>query len=79
MSRNNRLTAIEKLINEYEIDTQEELTSKLIKLGFNVSQSTVSRDINELKLIKVEANSLSVDTPKDLDKVIMVMKEKNIK
>lgn len=45
-------------------------------------------DINELrflengigiKLIKVEANSLSVDTPKDLDKVIMVMKEKNIK
>lgn len=45
-------------------------------------------DINELrflengvgiKLVKVEANSLSVDTPKDLDKVIMVMKEKNLR
>lgn len=57
MSRNNRLIAIEKLINEYEIDTQEELTTKLIKLGFNVSQSTVSRDINELNLIKVNGTT----------------------
>ncbi len=56
MSKKNRLLAIEKLITEYEIDTQEELTSKLLEMGYNVSQSTVSRDINELNLIKVNGN-----------------------
>lgn len=54
MSKKERLLAINNLINEFEIDTQEELTEKLISLGFNVSQATVSRDINELNLIKVE-------------------------
>ena len=52
MSKRDRLSAIEKLISTYEIDTQEELTEKLIGLGFDVSQSTVSRDINKLNLIK---------------------------
>lgn len=52
MSKMDRLSAIEKLITTYEIDTQEELTEKLIGLGFDVSQSTVSRDINKLNLIK---------------------------
>ena len=54
MSKKERLLAINNLINEFEIDTQEELTEKLNSLGFNVSQATVSRDINELNLIKVE-------------------------
>ncbi len=53
MIKKDRLTAIEKLISEYEIDTQEELTSRLISMGYNVSQSTVSRDINKLNLIKM--------------------------
>lgn len=56
MTKSDRLKAIEKLITEREIETQEELTQKLIDLGFNVSQSTVSRDINELNLIKVSGN-----------------------
>ena len=54
MSKKERLLAINNLINEFEIDTQEELTEKLNALGFNVSQATVSRDINELNLIKVD-------------------------
>ena len=54
MSKNDRLKAIENLIIENEIDTQEELTEKLNDLGFDVSQATVSRDINQLNLIKVE-------------------------
>ena len=54
MTKNNRLNYIKKIIVEKEISTQEELTQVLIDAGFNVSQATVSRDINELNLIKVE-------------------------
>lgn len=43
-----------KLIKEYEISTQEELLDLLIQNGFAVTQATVSRDINELRLIKVQ-------------------------
>ena len=53
MTKKQRLNAITELISEYEIDTQEELTAKLNEKGFNVSQATVSRDINELNLIKI--------------------------
>lgn len=54
MTKKERLSIILKLIDEKEIGTQEELTDELISLGYNVSQSTVSRDINELNLIKIE-------------------------
>lgn len=53
MTKKARLKAIVELINANEISTQEELTDKLNERGFNVSQATVSRDINELDLIKV--------------------------
>lgn len=42
-----------ELVSKNEIETQEELTDLLVKEGFNVTQATVSRDIKELKLIKV--------------------------
>ncbi len=54
MKRKDRLIAIENIISEYEISTQEELTHKLNELGFDVSQATISRDINELALIKTD-------------------------
>ena len=54
MAKNDRLEKIKSLITEYEISTQEELTDMLVKAGYNVSQATVSRDINKLNLIKVE-------------------------
>ena len=54
MTKKDRLNFIIKLIREQEITTQEELTDILNKEGFNVSQATVSRDINQLNLIKVE-------------------------
>ena len=57
MTKKERLNAICDLISEYEISTQEELTEKLVEKGFNVSQATVSRDINELDLIKTEGLS----------------------
>ena len=48
-----RLLKIRELIEEYEIDTQEELCSRLNEAGFAVTQATVSRDIRELKLTKI--------------------------
>ncbi len=41
------------IISKHEIETQEELINELLKNGFDVTQATVSRDIRELKLVKV--------------------------
>lgn len=48
-----RHSKILELISKYNIDTQEELAKKLSEDGYNVTQATVSRDIKNLKLIKV--------------------------
>ena len=45
-----------ELINEYDIETQEELASLLNEQGYNVTQATVSRDIRQLKLVKQSVN-----------------------
>lgn len=45
-----------ELINEYDIETQEELADKLNQSGYNVTQATVSRDIRQLRLIKKSVN-----------------------
>ena len=44
---------IVELIEEYDIETQDELADMLKEAGFQVTQATVSRDIRELKLSKV--------------------------
>ncbi|TYP51647.1 arginine repressor [Thermosediminibacter litoriperuensis] len=44
---------IREIIREKPIETQEELAEELRKCGFNVTQATVSRDIKELRLVKV--------------------------
>ena len=46
-----------ELIQEYDIDTQEELAARLNEAGFKVTQATVSRDIRALKLMKVAGKS----------------------
>ena len=48
-----RHAQIIQLINQYDIETQEELAEKLNQAGFQVTQATVSRDIRQLKLTKV--------------------------
>ncbi len=48
-----RQMKILELIEREEIGTQEELAEKLRQSGFDVTQATVSRDIKELRLIKV--------------------------
>ena len=42
-----------ELISRYEIDTQDELISRLRENGYDVTQATVSRDIRELKIAKM--------------------------
>ena len=49
----NRHAKIVELVNQYHIETQEELAERLNQAGFNVTQATVSRDIRALKLRKV--------------------------
>ncbi len=44
---------IGKLIASENIETQEELANRLREHGLSVTQATVSRDIKELRLIKV--------------------------
>jgi transcriptional regulator of arginine metabolism len=48
-----RHAKILELIESNEIETQEDLANSLRQSGFNVTQATVSRDIKELRLIKV--------------------------
>ena len=42
------------LINEHEIHTQEELSEYLEKQGVKATQATISRDIKELRITKVQ-------------------------
>ncbi|AGF56516.1 arginine repressor [Clostridium saccharoperbutylacetonicum] len=55
--KSKRHTKILEIIGSREIETQEELAEALKKEGFDVTQATVSRDIKNLKLIKIQASS----------------------
>lgn len=48
-----RQARILDLIEKQEIETQEELSEQLKMLGYATTQATVSRDIKELRLIKI--------------------------
>ena len=50
ISRQNKIL---ELIDKYEIETQDKLVSMLREYGYDVTQATVSRDIKELRLLKV--------------------------
>ena len=48
-----RLDVIRNLINSEQISSQEELLAWLKKVDIDATQSTLSRDIKELRAIKV--------------------------
>ncbi len=56
MARSSRQSKILELISLYEIETQDDLVSKLKASHFDVTQATISRDIKELGLIKILSN-----------------------
>lgn len=51
--KSTRQAAILNLIDKQDIRTQKELAEKLKTQSFNVTQATVSRDIKEMRLLKV--------------------------
>ena len=52
-----RQSKIIELISKNDIETQEDLADLLTQAGYNVTQATISRDIRELKLTKVQSES----------------------
>lgn len=53
MTKKERQNYIVSIITEREVSTQEELNQILIDSNVDVSQATLSRDINELNLTKI--------------------------
>lgn len=73
---------IVELVNKYEIETQEELAALLNQAGFHVTQATISRDIRELRLSKINSHdgkqkyiAMSVKDNGINDKLSRVLKE----
>ena len=48
-----RQAKILSIIEQYDIETQDELLEKLAEAGFSTTQATISRDIREINLTKV--------------------------
>lgn len=74
--KNARQQKILEIIEKYNIDTQEALISKLKDEGYVVTQTTVSRDINQLKLVKAVTSSGSYkyivpDVKRENNKAVM--------
>ena len=55
--KKNRQQKILELIERYDIGTQEALLQKLAEEGFSATQTTLSRDIRQLKLVKGAAGN----------------------
>ncbi|MGL4774613.1 MAG: arginine repressor [Clostridium sp.] len=52
--KSKRHIKILEIIKEKDVETQEELAEELKNAGFDVTQATVSRDIKNLKLVKMQ-------------------------
>ncbi|HCI56056.1 MAG TPA: arginine repressor [Bacteroidales bacterium] len=53
MQKLSRLIAIEKIISNEDISSQEELMEKLVSQGIKCTQATLSRNLRQLGVIKV--------------------------
>lgn len=63
--KNRRQTAILKFISAKQISKQDDLTLLLEKKGFTVNQSSISRDLDELGIIKVRGFYALPQKPKN--------------
>ncbi|MDD6395727.1 MAG: arginine repressor [Firmicutes bacterium] len=55
--KNGRHRKILEIIREHDIETQDELIGRLAECGYIVTQATVSRDIKDLRLVKIPSGS----------------------
>lgn len=53
MSKSDRHAAIRDVIQRHDVGSQEELRQLLLKRGWDVTQSTLSRDLRELRLARI--------------------------
>lgn len=53
MKKYTRQRKILEIIEKYDVETQEELAEFLKRAGIEITQATISRDIKELRLVKV--------------------------
>ena len=56
-SKEYRQRLIEELVESEFIATQAEIAEHLVKRGIEVTQATISRDVNELRLVRLPAGS----------------------
>lgn len=57
MTKKYRQQKIEEIITANKIRNQDELLNKLQEVGFELTQATLSRDIKEMKIVKVPTES----------------------
>jgi transcriptional regulator of arginine metabolism len=53
MAKRERQTAILEILRAHRIGSQEALRERLKKAGIDVTQATLSRDVRELRLVKI--------------------------
>ena len=68
MNKVNRQIAIKQIISEQAIGSQEELCSALHKSGFEITQASLSRDLRELGIVRI-------NTPEGLRYVLNPLNE----
>jgi len=56
-SKEYRQRLIEELVEREFISTQAEIAEHLARRGINVTQATISRDVNELRLVRLPAGN----------------------
>jgi transcriptional regulator of arginine metabolism len=56
-NKNNRLDAIKLIISTKDVSSQEELLAELKKVGYELTQATLSRDLKQLKVAKASSSN----------------------
>ena len=76
--KSKRQNKIIEIISDNNVETQDDLVRLLLEAGFQVTQATISRDIKELHLIKVQTDSgiykYSVNQKKDQNDMSVLMR-----
>lgn len=57
MKKNERLDLIKKMVLSHDIETQHELLALLKEQGLELTQATISRDMNEIGIVKIPSGS----------------------